>query len=113
MRNIAHDITASHALRLCVKARQADGPDLALVRDHMREPRARLSDERLRCLVDGQTATLPTLGHYALPGDRVLVPLHDESFVLASVSAHDGTHVCTGFRLLVGYESLAAVGALC
>jgi len=101
-------ITPAHALRLCVKARQVDRSELSYLRHHLPSadiPRGHLP---LRCLVEGAMAQVPAMEYY-VAGPLIVIPLHDESFLIADHTSVDGHALCSGFRLVVGYPSLRDV----
>jgi hypothetical protein len=102
-------ITPQNALRLCVKAKPTDNSELAYIRLNMGGAHAEKADSGLKCLVDGELAQISHMGYYGLSGGRLLIPLHDESFIL--IDGCDGAEspVCRGFSLLVGYESLRSI----
>jgi hypothetical protein len=98
-------ITPAHALRLCVKAKQPDRSELSYLRiiiPSIDIPRDKMP---LRCIVEGLVAMVPDMGYY-LFGSLIIIPLHDESFLIAEHVPGDGHLVCSGFRLAVGHSSL-------
>lgn len=106
-------ISPQHALRLCVKAKQTDSSELASIRLRMRGAHAEKGSSALMCEVDGQLAIMPHQGYYSIPGGRLLVPLHDDSFILVESRSGDGAPVCSGFSLVVGSESLGGIRTAC
>jgi hypothetical protein len=98
-------ITPAHALRICVKARQPHRSELSYLRTHLPLIDIPRDQMPLRSIVEGLVAMVPDMGYY-LFGSLIIIPLHDESFLIAEHTLGDGHLVCSGFRLAVGHSSL-------
>jgi len=98
-------IQTHEALRLCVKARQTDRSEMTMMNGYVRI--LGQGESLLSCILNGELARIPHQGYYLLPGDRILIPLFDESYILVgALSDGSAGTVCSEFRLLVGNESL-------
>jgi hypothetical protein len=103
-------ISAAEALRLCVKARQPDRAETTLMSAYLGGRRPQPSDSQLKCQVGGQVATIPHCGYFLLE-KKIIVPLHDESYIVVEGVSEDpdGVKTCSGFSLIVGNDSLSEV----
>lgn len=103
-------ISVAEALRLCVKARQPDRAETTLMSAYLGGRRPLAYDSQLKCEIGGQVATIPHCGYFMLDS-KIIVPLHDESYILVEGISEDphGVKTCSGFRLIIGNESLSEV----
>lgn len=105
-------LSTSESLRIVVKSKQVNNSDISFLRSILGDKFLGTSNNVLKVYVGKELANLNHMGVYSIRTskneDCLLVPLHDESFLLIeSVRELDADmKICSDFYLIKGNQKL-------
>jgi hypothetical protein len=115
MNSNLRQISNNEALRISIKAKQIDSSDTSFLKSILKDKIISTSKELLKVNFGNELANLNHMGFYliknSLEQESLLIPLHDESFLIVENYSDSGSNMrlCSDFKLVIGYSALSTI----